>query len=493
MRLWAFEALRKIKMGVNEQKLASVPGEPAGPKLGRPVLSTTDAIAQSLAIGPVFSAVFVSALITTSAGSAATLATLISALGAICLGWVVVLYARRFIGAGAVYDYIRLSTNPKLGLFTAVIYFIGVLMLGVAGPIVALGVFTSGFLADFGWPVPWWVCALLAAFLVFLVNHYGVQTTTRTQLALTIIGVTPLIILAGIICWHGGVAGHSLRVLNPRDPAAGSLTRGVLFAITLFFGFEASASLGEETANPRRAIPIAVMITLLVSSVFYVLIVYSATIAVGVNSIQGWAKDSAPFTSLAQAYMGKWLAVWVDIALLVDTWAIASAFTVTSARGCFALSRNKCLPEWFSKVSKHSTPLAGNLVALSSSLLWIAAAVILPSIGPLVVFGISLVWGSILIGLIYFVLPLIAIRFLPRGRHIWQWPILAGATVAPVLGIVGAIVPFPPYPSSLGIYAALLSIALALFWTLSRKPVLNATRNPGSPLVSYQSPVDDHV
>ncbi|HET8840172.1 MAG TPA: hypothetical protein VFN35_01835, partial [Ktedonobacteraceae bacterium] len=46
-------------------------------RLGKPVLKTFDAIAQSLALGPVFSAVFIAALIANASGGAAPLATLI--------------------------------------------------------------------------------------------------------------------------------------------------------------------------------------------------------------------------------------------------------------------------------------------------------------------------------------------------------------------------------------------------------------------------------
>ena len=55
-------------------------------RLGKPVLKTVDAIAQSLALGPVFSAVFIAALIAGTAGGVAPLATFISAIGVFALG-----------------------------------------------------------------------------------------------------------------------------------------------------------------------------------------------------------------------------------------------------------------------------------------------------------------------------------------------------------------------------------------------------------------------
>src|SRR5437773_12499168 len=96
-------------------------------RLGHRNLTTWDAIAQSLAIGPVFSSAFVAFLIAGAAGGAAPLSTLIGTIGVLALGWVITLFARRGRGAGAVYDYLR-RQNPAFGRFAAGIYFFGALI-----------------------------------------------------------------------------------------------------------------------------------------------------------------------------------------------------------------------------------------------------------------------------------------------------------------------------------------------------------------------------
>ncbi len=436
--------------------------------LGPAVLTTVDAIAQSLAIGPVFSAIVLAALVAKAAGSAAPLATMIGALGAICVGSVIVLFARRFTGAGAVYDYVRRSTNPTLGLFAAGIYFIGTLFLGGAGVLLAIGVVAANFFAGLGLVLPWWLWATVAALAVFTVNHLGIRATTRTQLVLTLIGVMPLLILTLAILWKGGANGHTLQVFNPYSPTTGNLFRGVLFAITLFMGFEASASLGEETADPKRAIPIAVIGTVLISSLFYLLIVYASAIGFGVGHIAEWGNDASPLSTLARRYVGGWLAPWVDLAVLVDMLAVASAFTATGARGWFALARHGLLPAVLAKVSNYKTPLGGNVVVSANALTLIAVtALVFPRMGPIVMFDVTVLWGSILIDLIYVMLALIAIQLVAAGGHSWwQWLALIGAVLTPVLAIYGSLVPFPSYPVDIAVYGSLGSIALSLVWTI---------------------------
>src|SRR6266480_1752284 len=101
-------------------------------RLGHRNLTTWDAIAQSLSIGPIFSSAFVAFLIAGAAGGAAPLSTLIGAIGVLALGWLITLYARRGGGAGAIYDYLR-RISPAFGLFAAGIYSFGALILVTAG------------------------------------------------------------------------------------------------------------------------------------------------------------------------------------------------------------------------------------------------------------------------------------------------------------------------------------------------------------------------
>lgn len=441
---------------------------PLEQQLGPPVLSTVDAIAQSLAIGPVFSAIFLAALVARAAGSAAPLATAIGAAGAICVGWVIVMFARRFSGAGAIYDYVRRSTTPAFGLFAAGIYFIGTLFLGGAGILLAIGVVASNFFATLGLVLPWWFWAAAAAMAVFALNHLGIRATTRTQLTLTLIGVLPLLLLATVIILKGGAHGQTAEVFNPYSPTSGNLFRGVLFAITLFMGFEASASLGEETASPKKVIPIAVIGTVLISALFYLLIVYASAIGFGIDRIADWGNDASPLSTLARRYVGAWLAPWVDVALLVDMLAVASAFTATGARGWFSLARHGLLPAVLAKVSDYKTPLGGNVMVSANALALIAiTAVIFPRMDPMVMFDVTVLWGSILIDIIYVMLAFIAIQLVPANvRSWWQWLALVGAVFTPVLAIYGSLVPFPPYPVNIAVYGSIASIGLALLWTV---------------------------
>lgn len=450
-------------MSTADQTTSAGAGSTA-PRLGRPVLTTLDAIAQSLAIGPIFSSAFVAFLIAGAAAGAAPLATLIGAVGVLAVGWVITLYARRYAGAGAIYDYLRRFT-PALGLFTAGMYFIGTLILDCGGYLVIGFLGQQIFQSYLGLNVPLWLCALVAAAVLFTINHLGVRLTTRVQLTLSALASLPLLILAIVIIARGGDAGNTLQAFNPSLVPLSGLFGGVLFAITLFIGFETSASLGEETANPRRSIPRAVIGTVLITTVFYLLVIYATDIGFGLNHTDKW--DLVALDTLATRYVGSWLAVLVDIAILFDAFAVMSAFMATTARGFFALARHGLLPSPLARMSsRFRTPLGGNLFVFAAVLITILLTVVTRIDIP-TIFTNMTVLGSLLIETIYIALGLAAIRFLlEEPGKVWRWLILLVAIVTPLLGIYGSVVPFPAYPGNLGVFGAIAGIVVAGIWTL---------------------------
>lgn len=455
-------------MSSTQQASPVEPGS-SSQRLGRPVLTTLDAIAQSLAIGPIFSTAFVGFLIATAAAGAAPLAVLIGAVGVLALGWVITLYAQRYAGAGAIYDYLRRVT-PALGLFTAGMYFLGTLTLDAAGYLVIGILVAQIFQSYLGVNLPWWVGALVAALLLFTTNHLGVRLTTRLQLSLSALASLPLLILAVVIIAKGGDAGNTLQAFNPTILPLSGLFGGVLFAITLFIGFETSASLGEETANPRHSIPRAVVGTVIISAVFYLLMIYATDIGFGLSHTDKWISSPAPLDALATRYVGSWLAVLVDIAVLFDALAVMSAFMATTARGWFALGRHGLLPPLLSRQSRFRTPLGGNLVVIAVALIVTVVTAFSrtdPTTILTVIFGNMVLLGSLLIEAIYIALTLAAIRILLEDpARWWRWIFLVVALVTPFLGIYGSVVPFPAYPGNLGVFGAIVCVVIAGVWTL---------------------------
>src|SRR6266516_4439592 len=141
-------------------------------KLGEKNLSTIHAVAQALAIGPMFSTAivlgFVSAPVT-GAGFNTAIAVLVAGLGVVAIAYAISLFARQYQGAGAVYEYLVRGAHPAVGILTAGVFFMGTLFLGGGGIYLGLGILTHDFwVAHISTStVPaWWLLAMLFLALV---------------------------------------------------------------------------------------------------------------------------------------------------------------------------------------------------------------------------------------------------------------------------------------------------------------------------------------
>src|SRR5438270_4561050 len=86
------------------------------PHLGDRRLTTTHAIGQALAIGPIFSVGLVAGLVANVAGYSTPIAILLGSIGSIGLAYVIAIYARRFAGAGAIFEYLSQAVHNSFGI-----------------------------------------------------------------------------------------------------------------------------------------------------------------------------------------------------------------------------------------------------------------------------------------------------------------------------------------------------------------------------------------
>ena len=139
---------------------------------------------------------------------------------------------------------------------------------------------------------------------------------------------------------------------------------GVLLGILLFVGFEAAASLGEESSDPHRSIPRAVLWTIGAAGAFFVFMAFAFSIGYGKAAVSegAWAFSPGPVSEMATKYIGSWYATLLELVVILDAMALALAICVLIGRGFFALGRDGLLPGFFARTSRYNTPWVGNLM-----------------------------------------------------------------------------------------------------------------------------------
>ncbi len=419
------------------------------------------AIGQSLAIGPMLGVGVLLAGVANpdgGAGANAALAVLVASLGVLGLGYAISLFARRYSGAGAIYEYLTHGAHPNVGVFAAGIYFAGALWIGGAAVYAAFGVLAHGFLETrLSIDIPWWLCALVAAVVVQGLNYLGVRVAIRAMLMFAAISFIPMLILAISVIAQGGAEGNSTAPFDPSTTSLGTAATGVLIAVTLFIGFEASASISEECRDPKRSVPRAILGVVAISGAFFVLMTYVFSIGFGVEAVGegAWIGDGAYLDTIATRYVGNGLAVILDLVVLMDAMAVLLALCVTIGHGFFSLARDGLAPRALTRTSRHDTPWLANLLVLGAviamvivvPLLGYASKLELPDNGYVALYVAATV-GSFLIQLVYFALAVVALKLVagmdvtPLGKAWRFFAVLVGAAI-PILSYRGALYPLP--------------------------------------------------
>ncbi|HKO27421.1 MAG TPA: APC family permease, partial [Solirubrobacteraceae bacterium] len=449
-------------------------------------LTLIHAIGQGLGIGPIFSAGAVTGLVAAVAGFNTPLSIVFGNIGALGIAYAISLYARRWAGAGAMYEYLARSVGNSFGVFSAGTYLCGVLMLGCGGIYLGLCFLVQGFFAaHLHANIPWWVGGAAGIVVAFTLNHFGVRLAVRNVLIMAGFSTIPFLILSFVIIAKGGVGGNTWAVFDPSETSVNAVFNGVLFAILLFVGFEAAASIAEEMHAPRKYIPVALILTVFLSAVLYLLVTYAATIGFGRAALlkNAWASSPDAMGTLAQTYVGSWLSVLIDLAIIIDALSLAIAIMVTGARLLFALSRDGLLPGVLAKTSRHNTPLSANVFLAGWGiimLLWTAVTNYAPngSANVIQTFTIGANAGSFLVETLYLFLAVYGLVLVWQGwptwsERWWRFIVVLIGVAAPVLAFKGSLDPFPPEPIAQGVWIWLAGMFLSLVWCLwlrARRP-----------------------
>ena len=167
---------------------------------------------------------------------------------------------------------------------------------------------------------------------------------------------------------------------------------GIFTAAALVFfayiGFDIVATTSEEARNPQRDLPIGILASLGICTVFYIL---ASIVFTGLRPYQDLA-TSAPAATALQATPFPAAQLIVSLAILIGLTVVVMILILGQSRVAFAMSRDNLLPLWFSQVHpRFRTPhritiITGTVAALLAFWLPLTALAELVNIGTLAAF-----------------------------------------------------------------------------------------------------------
>lgn len=222
----------------------------------------------------------------------------------------------------------------------------------------------------------------------------GTRESARINAALVVVKIVTLLLFVGFTLPYFDAA--NLEPFMPYGYAANvgsdGVQRGVMAAAAIiffaFYGFDAISTAAEETKRPERDLPIAIIGSMAICTIIYMLV---AAVAVGATPFARFADSPEPLSlilrSIGQAGIAKIVATTAVIALPT----VLLAFLYGQSRIFLARARDGFLPRRFAQISKRGTPTRITLgtaviVAILAGLLPIGKVAALANAGTLIAF-----------------------------------------------------------------------------------------------------------
>lgn len=424
--------------------------------LPRRTLPLWVALALSVAtVGPTLAMAGNGQGLVTTVGKSIPLVFVIGLIGVSLVGYSFVRLTRYLNHAGSAYALVGATIGPRTGFFS------GFAMLGAyAGFSVATlaltAAFANSFLAELergtGHPfqLPWLVPVLVAALASFLLTGREARVLAKVLLAIEGVGILAMVVLAAVIFARGGArpAGIDFSTFSMSGVSVPEVLGGVVAAFLCWAGFEACASMGEETADPQRNIPRAITGTLALTGVLFVVVMFAQTIGFGTDKagLAAFEHSANTLGDLGNDYIGPWFSLLVILTATVGAFGCHMATASTSGRMLFAFSRDGLGPKSLAHIHARSGgPRRATwlIVALSvavnvvcAAIGWPPATTGNPAIDTYFLFAVA---GSVCLMVCYLLVEVAAVWFVGAARFI---PVHGGGARISGLGLpsVGAVV-----------------------------------------------------
>ena len=443
----------------------SAPGRLRGNAIG-----VIGAVVISMAfMGPATAVFFNTSPMTAGAGYALAASMLLAMITSVIVASSIAAFAQKIPAAGFAYTYNMHGLGKRGGFMSG---WILAFSYGMVGPMLfsGMGAFAAQFVkSQWGADVPWWIFSVVIIAVVWGIGALGIGRSAEVALIFLVLELGVMLFLFATILRHGGAEGVTLAPFNPANSLKGfsGIGIGLLWGILNFVGFESAATLGEETRDPRRNIPIALFTAVIVIGVYFVLATWVVAIGFGKSHTGALVADSTPWSTLANRYWGSNLSWILSITVLNSIFANIISGSNAAVRVLFSMGREGIFTRALGGTNRAGTPVvAVTAYAIFSLILCVVGGVWWGPFGAYGFYGSILGLGMLII---YILLNVALIRYFLR-EHRTEFNIIRHgilpviASLLMLLPIGGLLYPVPAYPNNLVPYIMVAWIVIGIVY-----------------------------
>lgn len=275
-------------------------------------------------------------------GNLLWLSFIVAAVVALLTGLSYAEFVSRYPDAGGSFEYIKQGLGEKTALFMSVF----MVLTGVAAA-AAIAISFSEYLSRL-WDIPGWISVVGVVLLMAFVNTIGSKCSSYYNTFATIVTLAGLFLVVWVSVPEFGSV--DLFEAPPGKIAVNSILAGGALIFFSYVGFEDLVKLAEETKQPRKNMPKAVLLSGLIVLVVYVLIAISSLNILGAQKL---AASSGPLAAVIETKLGQTGAtILVVVALFATSKTILSNILGTS-RLLYDVARDSRI-KWLKKFTTLS-------------------------------------------------------------------------------------------------------------------------------------------
>jgi len=438
---------------------------PSVTRLRAGALGLVEVVGQSLAaIGPTLTPALNISVVAGLAGIGCWMAYFIGTVGVVIVAASVGILAARHPESGAYFVYIGRTFGPFAGALAGWAMVSAYLFTAIAVSF-SFSIFLGNFLSVFG--VELGLLPMTAAMLVFIGSvayaaYRDVKLSSRAGLVLEIISISIILAITALFVHAKGSVVDPTQ-LKITSFSYGSVFSALPFVIFSFVGFESSATLAKESANPRRNIPIAVIGCAAFAGIFFTGIAYFMVFGMG-DDTATLGSSTAPFGDVAAKAGLGWTSSIVYFGAMISVFACSLASITAAARLLFSMGKYRFLHRSMGLVHHvHQTP--HRAIILCVVVVTVICLTMLPA-GFLNAFGYAGTFASFGFVVVYLALCLVAPLDLKKTSEMKWWHVLIGiaGTALMLFVIFGSVYPVPAYPYNILPYVFFAYMVSGAIW-----------------------------
>lgn len=302
-------------------------------------------------------------------GRATPLAFFLAALAVLLIAYVFVRLCQYYRHAGSVYVFTGATLGSHAGA-VAGLSLMGTYVFYALVTSSAAGIFGASFLDIIGvWnDQPSWagflvgfIALALALFLAIVPAKRAAEVLLSAEgITVALIVVVCAVVLVRLLAQDTpNDATFTMKVFSVEPGTSTStLFLGIVFGLLSFAGFEAASTLGEETHNPQRDIPRAILWTAVFGGVYFTVVTaiemmgFKPTAA----GVEKFSTSPALVGDLGTSYIGSWVGDLITLGACVSAFACCLACVVGASRLLFAITRDLAPGHALGRTGTNATP-----------------------------------------------------------------------------------------------------------------------------------------